>query len=190
MPKPVPRPCRICGEMFSPQIKHSVTLCPKDACRRADYRLKKGIVSPPPVIVDGRRRCNRCGETKSVDEFPKRNNRRSGVQSQCKSCCAAQLREYNASPEGRSVRYMREYGVDVVWFKDTLDRQGGCCACCGTPAPDDIFEMVLDHDHETGVARGILCRLCNVGIGSFRDDPDRLRAAAKYLRNNSKGGAR
>lgn len=50
------------------------------------------------------------------------------------------------------------------------------CAVCG--ATDDL---VGDHDHETGRARGILCRNCNLAIGNMRDNPERLRAAAAYL---------
>jgi hypothetical protein len=50
------------------------------------------------------------------------------------------------------------------------------CAICG--ASD---QLVGDHDHDTGAARGILCRNCNLAIGNMGDDPARLRAAARYL---------
>jgi hypothetical protein len=55
-----------------------------------------------------------------------------------------------------------------------------CCAICA--ATDDL---VGDHDHATGLARGVLCRNCNLAIGNFRDDPVRLRAAAAYLERHA-----
>lgn len=42
--------------------------------------------------------------------------------------------------------------------------------------------LVGDHDHETGNARGVLCRNCNVGLGYLGHDPERLESAARYLR--------
>jgi hypothetical protein len=54
--------------------------------------------------------------------------------------------------------------------------QGGVCAICGRPDPEHV-----DHDHETGAVRGILCFNCNGGLGQFRDDIDALQCAAVYL---------
>lgn len=65
--------------------------------------------------------------------------------------------------------------VDAHKFPDILAAQGGVCALCTRPA------TCCDHDHDTGAIRGALCNSCNVGLGAFRDDPDRLRRAAEYL---------
>jgi hypothetical protein len=51
------------------------------------------------------------------------------------------------------------------------------CPICG----GGLADKVADHDHATGVARDWLCRLCNAGLGMFRDNPDALRAAADYI---------
>jgi hypothetical protein len=71
----------------------------------------------------------------------------------------------------------RTYGVTADQFDAMMLRQAGCCAICqepmGTPA--------VDHDHDTGRVRGLLCRRCNTGIGMLADDPDRLLSAAAYL---------
>jgi hypothetical protein len=55
-------------------------------------------------------------------------------------------------------------------------RQDGVCAICGRPNPEHV-----DHDHETGAVRGILCFNCNGGLGQFRDSIDALLSAASYL---------
>jgi len=69
--------------------------------------------------------------------------------------------------------------------------QGGVCAICGTQLTYDKAEpnkkgdvLCVDHCHNTGVVRGLLCRKCNVGLGKFEDDPDRLVKASEYLLRN------
>lgn len=58
-------------------------------------------------------------------------------------------------------------------------RQEGKCAICGVDP--GYGQLVLDHDHETNLIRGLLCRPCNSGLGFFKDDPERLRKAAYYI---------
>jgi hypothetical protein len=67
-----------------------------------------------------------------------------------------------------------------------LIAQGGGCGICGSPEPRTRRgAWHVDHDHVTGVIRGILCHYCNVGIGQFGDDADRLRKAVQYLERSS-----
>jgi hypothetical protein len=70
----------------------------------------------------------------------------------------------------------KRYGLDAAAFDALLRRQRNRCAICRSSSPDSV-----DHCHRTGRIRGILCRTCNAGLGHFRDDPERLRAAAQYL---------
>lgn len=84
----------------------------------------------------------------------------------------------------RSAGYMRRYlyGITEDQFAAQLAAQGGKCAICRTDDwPGKGNAPHVDHDHATGRVRGILCGVCNNGLGSFRDDPARLRAAADYL---------
>jgi len=81
-----------------------------------------------------------------------------------------------------------KFGITADQYDDMLARQDGKCAICGKPETDTIrwgktARLAVDHDHLTGVVRGLLCRRCNQGIGKFEDDPDMLQAAADYLRN-------
>lgn len=70
----------------------------------------------------------------------------------------------------------RAYGLTPEAFSALLRGQNGTCAICR--AGED---WVVDHDHKTGAVRGVLCRQCNLGLGGFKDSPDSLLNAAKYL---------
>ena len=75
-------------------------------------------------------------------------------------------------------------GFTTEEFDTMLAVQGGVCAICGTTEWGGRWDRpYADHDHalETFLLRGILCGNCNSGLGMFRDDPARLRAAAAYL---------
>lgn len=69
-------------------------------------------------------------------------------------------------------------------FDRTLKEQGGGCAICGRiPDPGQQRAFHVDHDHSTGMVRGVLCGQCNVGLGYFADDEDSLTQAIMYLRH-------
>ena len=72
------------------------------------------------------------------------------------------------------------YGITVQEYDAMFAGQGGLCAVCRS---DDWGKHgpCVDHDHETGVVRGILCKRCNLALGAASDSPDRLRAMADYL---------
>jgi hypothetical protein len=59
-------------------------------------------------------------------------------------------------------------------------QQGGVCAICGEPRPEERT-LHVDHDHETGLIRGLLCFRCNQAIGSLQEDHDIFQKAADYL---------
>jgi len=61
-------------------------------------------------------------------------------------------------------------------------KEGKSCVICG--ATEDL---AVDHCHATGVIRGVLCRPCNLGLGYFRDNPQRLLGAVEYLAEFAKG---
>lgn len=65
-------------------------------------------------------------------------------------------------------------------FDRMLAEQGGRCAICGTEEPGSR-QWNVDHCHETGRVRGLLCTACNTGIGHLRDDPGILLSAMTYL---------
>ncbi len=76
----------------------------------------------------------------------------------------------------------RKYGLSHEEQAALLASQCGGCAICATPIGLEVGGGAhLDHDHDTGMARGFLCRNCNTILGMAKDSPSRLRAAAVYL---------
>lgn len=77
-------------------------------------------------------------------------------------------------------RLRTAYGLTPEAYVEMVEAQRGLCAACGNP-PHDNRGLRIDHSHETGEVRGLLCHHCNVGLGHFDDSPERLRAVADYL---------
>jgi hypothetical protein len=81
-------------------------------------------------------------------------------------------------------RTARRYGLTPDAREALLAFQGGVCAICGRDPADGFSRRYhIDHDHKTGIVRGILCASCNVALGGFKDDPVRLAAAIRYLQD-------
>jgi len=100
----------------------------------------------------------------------------------CANCKRASQRKVS-SEETRDRNLRSNYGIDIAQFEELLRLQGGGCAICGVSLGAEEVGTV-DHCHVDGQVRGILCGGCNRGLGSFADDPRRLRAAAAYLEGN------
>ena len=88
-------------------------------------------------------------------------------------------------PIDRDARLRRVFGLSSDDYAATLADQGGGCALCGR-TPLAGRSLHVDHNHETGVVRGLLCFRCNAGIGQFREDKLRLADAIVYLTRGRK----
>lgn len=75
-----------------------------------------------------------------------------------------------------------KYGITIDDYDVMWTNQDGRCAICGATNPGgQRTHFCVDHDHQTGIVRGLLCRDCNKGLGAFRDSQSALKAAIKYL---------
>ena len=83
----------------------------------------------------------------------------------------------------RRTAKLRRYGLTREQFAAMLADQKGACLIC----LQQMALPVVDHDHETGKVRGLLCRMCNSALGLLQDSPDILRRAARYLTRSSSG---
>ena len=81
----------------------------------------------------------------------------------------------------RSDDLKKKYGITEQDYNDMLYAQDCCCAICGH-SPDE--RLVVDHDHSTGLIRGLLCDPCNLMLGQANDDQQKLINGAAYLSNS------
>lgn len=129
--------------------------------------------------------CKKCDTTKPLSEFLNKAGRKDGKASTCKQCVNDRTRPYDAD-KNKDSHLRRLYGITLKEYNRMLEAQGHCCAICGGSEGMSLGRhMAVDHCHDTGMVRGILCSHCNRGLGFFKDNPELLTAAAKYLR----GGA-
>lgn len=117
---------------------------------------------------------------------------RHGGGRQCKACHAARARKPMSEAEkarrragDRFYRLWERFGMTRQMFDAMLAEQDGRCAICCTVFNESspTTKPQVDHDHETGYVRGLLCLRCNNGIGAMNDDIDRLHSAIAYLEN-------
>lgn len=131
--------------------------------------------------------CPDCGTERPVHEFGRNRPARDGLSTYCRTHNNRRHNEWIARRGGhRRLNLRNQYGMTIEQFDDLLAAQNGCCAICLTDEPGGKGDQWhVDHDHATGVVRGILCALCNVGLGHFGDDSQRLESAAQYLKGNN-----
>ena len=95
----------------------------------------------------------------------------------------AKVKEWQAkNPDKRKAQRIKKFGLSLEEFNELLKEQDYKCAICGyLDTSDPNFFPVIDHCHETGEVRNILCMNCNMGLGKFKDNPQLLRKAAEYV---------
>ena len=111
-----------------------------------------------------------------------------GLRGQCRLCERERQRQLHAeNPDGQRRRTLRyRYGIDQEQYDAILEQQDHRCAICRTAdlevrnGQGERYALHIDHDHETGRIRGLLCFRCNNGIGLLPHS-EVLRAAANYL---------
>jgi hypothetical protein len=82
----------------------------------------------------------------------------------------------------REKKLLRTYGISLEVYDHMLSEQGYVCKICGSNDPKhNSNNFVVDHCHETGVVRGLLCSECNLMLGKARDSVTILQNAINYL---------
>lgn len=152
--------------------------------------------------------CIKCKSIKPLTEFHTDKTRRSGLRERCKDCrckygkevhkkCLACGDLFVTSGKAKAQKYCGKscqflhirYGIDEYKYEDMLISQGYKCAICRQEETaidkrtGKVFELSVDHCHETGAVRGLLCNKCNTGLGYFRDQISILQNAIRYLQH-------
>ncbi len=88
-------------------------------------------------------------------------------------------RSYEITKQQQRRYYLKRYGLTTEQHDLMLSQQKGNCAACGSPPGKRA--LAIDHCHETGLVRGLLCIGCNTALGSLKEDPLRMRALEAYI---------
>ncbi|WP_327366414.1 endonuclease VII domain-containing protein [Streptomyces sp. NBC_01217] len=122
-------------------------------------------------VPRGHKRCPRYGEVKSHDQWERDKSSSDGRSSYCRACRAER---------NRISCFQRKYGLTPAELDALIAAQQGVrCICLTAPAEH------VDHCHETGRVRGVLCFSCNAALGQLKDRPDAIRRAAAYVEGNA-----
>lgn len=132
--------------------------------------------------------CRVCDQDKLLEEYYKHVGGKYGVDTICKPCNKKKTYAYRQdqmSPESKYIIARRsalksKYGMTLEEYEEMFDQQGGVCAICEQQEPQNKL-LAVDHCHQTGKIRGLLCSLCNTAIGKLNDDPRLVLKAADYL---------
>jgi ribulose bisphosphate carboxylase small subunit len=138
-------------------------------------------------------RCNKCLESKpaTAEHFYKDKRVKTGLWRICKKCFISARAEksaiYRNSAVGkrkkRNSRFLRTYGLTIEEYEALFEEQNGKCAICQLPPTEEF--LAVDHNHENGRVRGLLCRKCNAAIGLLQEDYKILSAATTYILKNN-----
>ena len=146
-------------------------------CAECDKRLPWGWKCGrhgKRVTVQLGRSCPKCGRCKTGRE-----------RKFCSPKCATKA-SHRAKPEASSTRALRGrrkrlknlYNITPEDYEDMFQRAGGTCEACGDPPQHQ--RLSVDHDHKTGMVRGLLCSRCNTAYGYLREDVWRIQGLLKY----------
>jgi len=91
--------------------------------------------------------------------------------------CSCEASKKRCKDKQREYDYQRNYGISIKDYEVLLGEQRGLCLICSS---SDI-KLFVDHDHNTGKVRGLLCSTCNTGLGMFKDSVEILNKAKEYL---------
>jgi hypothetical protein len=181
----VARKCNKCRrvqqiEAFEPAKRYRGGRMPVCRSCRADYRA--ALHERAKADPGNSKTCRKCRERLPIDEFSRDKRSPDGHAPRCKNC----RREWRRAEDPRSVkdRFLRwRFGIGLDEYEGILAGQGGGCAICGNGNMQTRRKFLdVDHDHETGKVRGILCSPCNTALGLLREDPTRIARLAEYVR--------
>lgn len=114
-----------------------------------------------------RRSCKQCGMNRAERFFTSERGR---------TCIDCRRKSRSAATHARRIE--QTYGLTPEQYDALMEHQGGCCAICEGKRR---YRLNVDHDHTTGLVRGLLCRRCNKFLRDVQDNRKTLRAAHRYL---------
>jgi hypothetical protein len=146
-------------------------------------------------MVNEFKSCKICSVRKNFIDFHKNLNA-DGRYNVCKKCHYERNQKVRKDPKHKerfkqyqkSNAMFRRYGIILSQYEEMVEKQNNKCLICGNePLIDGKIQnrsLHIDHCHKTGKIRGLLCHLCNRGIGLFRERKDLIEKALKYIKKH------
>lgn len=134
--------------------------------------------------------CTKCKECKPLPMFSKHKGGKYGVQSICKLCRSMESKErYVKNKDAhRNAALKSLYGITLKEYNKMFDDQGGRCAICESPETGTnqygTKRLAVDHNHNDGKVRQLLCEKCNRALGLLNDDLEVILKAYEYLKKH------
>ena len=144
-----------------------------------------------------KKQCSKCAEKKLLSEFNKNKRTKDGLCYNCRECnkeynrthkveFAERKKIYNQTEKGKFGVYRRnlknKYGITLEDYDRMIEDQNGVCAICGGININGR-RLGVDHNHETGEIRALLCNYCNHIIGDAKENIIILQSAINYLKS-------
>lgn len=98
----------------------------------------------------------------------------------CLEAVAPALIRLQHDRSATNLRLLRDFAIDIAMYEKMAIEQAGRCAICQQHPPSER-RLAVDHDHETGAIRGLLCSNCNLLLGHAKDQIATLAQAIIYL---------
>ena len=186
--------CSGCGEVWEDEHfgfygkdrKYVRPYCKK--CLKLQRKRQMESVGKAPDPNLKYKKCHACQELLPVECFYVWKLATDGYRGTCKACIAKKGNEYYASYVYRDRWYKKSYGITLEEYDSLLSQQNNVCGICGKAetrmAKGGVRELSVDHCHETGRVRGLLCNKCNIALGHF-DDVALLRKAIAWIQAGS-----
>jgi hypothetical protein len=144
-------------------------------------------------LKKGLKHCPGCVIVKPTDEFHRRKGK---FAPHCKECCKTVSAERNSRPEAiearrqdylssrskrRCQKLQRNYGITLEQYDEKLIQQNRQCSICGLTPEENGKALAVDHDHDTGKIRDLLCNNCNVVVGFLNERIDLCDKVKDYI---------
>lgn len=131
------------------------------------------------------RHCKKCNTDKSLDQFSPDKRKKEGRAYTCRECNNTRNKSIRQT-KGFNFRKNRwletEYGITLNEYNKMFLDQKGNCKICNKHQSEFKRALNVDHCHNTGKIRGLLCDKCNRALGWFDDNIESLERAIKYLK--------
>lgn len=144
--------------------------------------------------------CSKCKIDKPFSEYFKDNRRKIGIRCKCKTCCQQETIDWRVKNRSEYNNYAaawraknpdkqhatdikRHYKLSIDRYNEVLTEQSCKCKICGKQHDSSLKRgrLQVDHCHDSGRVRGLLCGACNSGLGYFHHDVLLLKSAIEYM---------